>query len=894
MLSSQIRGSFLKFFENNGHKVVESSSVVPQNDPSLLFTNSGMVQFKNVFTGLETREYKRATTAQKCVRAGGKHNDLEQVGFTARHNTFFEMLGNFSFGDYFKEDAIYFAWTFLTKELKLPREKLSVTVYHTDEEAKNIWKKVAGDVLITPISTNDNFWSMGDAGPCGPSSEIFYDHGDDVPGGLPGTPDENGPRYMEIWNLVFMQFEQIQNGEKIPLAKKSIDTGLGLERVAGVMQGVLDNFQIDLFKCIIDEIKAISKTNYDDIYPSYKVIADHIRSVAVLIADGVLPSNEGSGYVLRRILRRAMRHGNLIGVKEPFLYKLVDSFADSMDGAYPELEKSRATIKSTIHMEEQKFLSALERGLKILQNDVKGIPAGGVLSGDKAFKLYDTYGFPLDLTQDILKTENIDVDIAGFETALQEQKNRAKWVGSGETKEAPIWYELKQKLGATEFVGYEKEKCESEILAVGKFENEKYEIIDEITPAWIDEKTEPVKYGAVSYRGGKPLPQYFIIVKTTPFYAESGGQCGDFGAIKLKEKGDVYFSVFHTIRVCDGLIVHLGSPVADDYFKSGDKVILQVDSRIRQKTSANHTATHLLQAALRQVLGKHVEQRGSSVGHLGLHFDFSHSSALSDSEISRVEETVNEWILQDLKVVCETISKDEAISAGAMALFGEKYGDTVRTVSIYDEDRQRISFELCGGTHVSSTGKIGLFKIISECSVAAGIRRIEAVTGKTILKLLKEKEKIVDSLAERLKCESSETSITLKINSLLAEKSELKKNILKLMSDKVQKFSKNSATIYSLAVSDCDMDELRSLNEAIKSKKSAGVIVVANKSGDKVSLIVSVAPDLQKKYNAGQLLKIGLASLDGKGGGGAAFAQGGGIGADKIPVAIEAIKNAIE
>ncbi|MDR1982685.1 MAG: alanine--tRNA ligase [Holosporaceae bacterium] len=864
MLSSEIRARFLKFFGDNGHQVEESSSLVPQNDPSLLFTNAGMVQFKNVFTGLETRNYRRATTSQKCLRAGGKHNDLDQVGFTARHHTFFEMLGNFSFGDYFKEDAIDFAWTFLTKELGLPRNRMLVTVYHTDEEAKSIWKKVAGDLTVIPISTSDNFWSMGDVGPCGPCSEIFYDHGENVLGGMPGTQNQDEGRYMEIWNIVFMQFEQMPNGERVPLEKKSIDTGMGLERIAGVMQGVTDNYQIDLFQKIIGEIKTISNTNFEATHSSYKVIADHIRAISFLIADGILPSNEGRGYVLRRILRRAMRHGNLINIRDPFLFRLSNSLVDVMMDAYPELEKARAIISSTVHMEEEKFLITLDRGLKILQNDIKEIPSGGVLSGAKAFKLYDTYGFPLDLTQDILKSENISVDVVAFNAALQEQKKRAQWTGSGEIKEDKIWHILRKKIGTVEFRGYEKEKEYSEVLSLVQEEKE-----------------------VSSISSGKA----FIVAKSTPFYAECGGQCGDTGLIKSQTG---VFRVINTRKFCDEIIVHEGE-LLSGCIKISDNIELEVDGEKRQKIRANHTATHLLHAALRIVLGEHVIQRGSFLNEDRLRFDFSHNLAVSHEDILKIEKIVNGWILQDLQVVCKIMPKNEAISSGATALFGEKYGDSVRTVSILTESRDKISSELCGGTHVSSIGKVGLFKILSEISIGSGIRRIEAITGEKILEYLGQAEKVIDSLTEKLKCSNS--NLLPKVENLLVElkqkNQEISLNRQKSSLEKIQEFNKANANIYTLIVSDYDTNELRSLHDFIRSRKPSGIIVIANCNGDKVSLIVGVSSDLHDKYNAGQLLKRGLPPLNGNGGGNAAFAHGGGNGTSKATESIELIINSI-
>lgn len=844
MLTADIRDSFLKFFEKNGHKIVESSSVVPNNDPSLLFTNAGMVQFKNVFTGLEMREYKRATTSQKCIRAGGKHNDLDQVGYTARHHTFFEMLGNFSFGDYFKEEAITFAWTFLTKELGLPKEKLLVTVYHEDEEAKLLWKKIAGDITIIPIATSDNFWSMGDTGPCGPCSEIFYDHGENVFGGMPGTPDEDGDRFMEIWNVVFMQFEQKQNGERVALAKRSIDTGMGLERIAAVMQGVLDNYQTDSFKQIIDEIKHMSGTNHPDVFPSYKVIADHIRSVAFLIADGVLPSNEGRGYVLRRIMRRAMRHGNLIGIKKPFLYELSDTLVNVMRCAYPELESRKNLIASTIHEEEEKFLQTLDRGLKILHNDIKEVGSDKTLSGDKAFRLYDTYGFPLDLTQDILKSENIKVDVDGFNAALQEQKNRAKWAGSGDKKEAAIWHHLKSKLDPSNFVGYEKNTSQGEILTIVQDDSEVSSASD----------------GAA-----------FIVVDTTPFYAECGGQCGDTGIIST-ENGK--FQVSNTLKFCDSVIAHEGRVVSGT-LKVGDHAKLDIDAERRKKIRANHTATHLLQAALKKVLGDHVVQRGSSLDENRLRFDFAHKCGVEEKDLRAVESIVNSWCLDNLPVYCESMKKSEAIASGATALFGEKYGDFVRAVRIGED---AVSFELCGGTHVQSTGEIGLFKILSESGIGSGIRRIEAVTGQKVLDYLNDINKTLNGVAEKLKCSPSE--VADKVSEIVADLKKKNQEILNekmnLALSQLQTIAKNSLSMYVSEVSGYSINAMRSLNDAIRKHRPSGINVIINKEVNRVSIIVGVSKDLQKSHCANLLLKVGLAAINGNGGGNAMFAQGGG------------------
>lgn len=871
MLSSDIRNSFLGFFKKNGHEIVESSSVVPHSDPSLLFTNAGMVQFKNVFTGLETRNYKRATTSQKCIRAGGKHNDLDQVGFTARHHTFFEMLGNFSFGDYFKEDAINFAWTLLTKEFGIPKEKLLATVYHTDEEAKQIWKKVAGDIPIISISTSDNFWSMGDVGPCGPCSEIFYDHGSEIPGGVPGSKNEDGDRFTEIWNIVFMQYEQLKNGERIQLKKKSIDTGMGLERIASVMQGVHDNYQTDLFKNIIDEIKKISGTNYEITYPSYKVIADHIRSVSFLIADGVLPSNEGRGYVLRRILRRAMRHGNMIGIKKPFLYDLSKTLVNEMKNAYSELEKAQTSISSIIHNEEEKFLITLDRGLKILQSETKDLKNGGLLGGDVAFKLYDTYGFPLDLTQDILKPQNISVDIKGFDAALDEQKKRAKWVGSGEKKENAIWLLLKDKLKPSNFVGYEQKECESKIIAIIKD-------FTEVESA--DFSTE----------------KFFLITETTPFYAESGGQCGDTGSITTSS--GAVFTVSNTLKFCDTIIAHEGKLISGKISVS-DKVSMQIDNDRRRKIRANHTGTHLLQAALRSVLGDHVVQRGSFHDDNRLRFDFSHNAAISKETLRKVENIVNEWIGSCFKVINKIVPKNEALAAGAMALFGEKYGDSVRTVCVVDDNSNKISLELCGGTHVSNTAEIGAMKILSEVSIGSGVRRIEAITGKEVVNYLNELEDILQPISLQLKCSISD--IAEKINSLQTDLKKAQHEInfahQKSAIENAKIIQKSNANIIRIVLKNYSIGELRSISEAAKSKyNSKSVIVIVSKEIEtkKIGVVIAVSDDIQSQYHANDLLKIGIASIGGKGGGSALIAQGGGSGdASKVAEIIDNIEREI-
>lgn len=901
LLASDIRSTFLRFFENNGHRIVESSPVVPHNDPSLLFTNAGMVQFKNVFTGLETRDYKRATTSQKCIRAGGKHNDLDQVGYTARHHTFFEMLGNFSFGDYFKADAINFAWTLLTKELGLPKEKLSVTVFHTDDEAKEIWRKVAGEgVLIIPISTSDNFWSMGDCGPCGPCTEIFYDHGPDIPGSLPGTPDESGDRYTEIWNLVFMQFEQKENGERVPLARKSIDTGMGLERITSVLQGVHDNYQTDLFRPIIQEIREVSKTNFEDIYPSYKVIADHLRSISFLIADGVVPSNEGQGYVLRRIMRRAIRHGHLLGLKKPFLYELSAIVVETMKNAYPGLEKARETIASVVLNEEEKFLDTLERGLNILSKSIQNISDGGVLDGEIAFKLYDTYGFPLDLTQDILRSKNITVDTAAFEVALNEQRNRAKWAGSGASKEAAVWHQLKEKLPQTIFAGYAKKRCESEVLAIVAGNAE-------------------VANTAEAAAGDAAQPVY-VITAETPFYSECGGQCGDTGFIELDKGGiSAKFRVLDTLKFCDAIVAHqieVVSSSSDEATEKsaeksatisvGDTVTMHIDAARRRKICANHTATHLLQAALRDVLGNHIAQRGSSLNDERLRFDFAHNSALSAEDVEKVENIVNGWILDGLEVMNESMSKADAVAAGAMALFGEKYGDVVRTVKVYGisdgcgeglsgccSPEKAVSFELCGGTHVRNTALIGSFKIVSESSIGSGVRRIEAVTGMKVLERLRGVESTIEDISDKLKCNASDVSEKIEDLLRFVKKNEKALALCRqnMALGKLAVQVKDGISVLTLVADDYSIDELRNLADPIKVEhpnKAVALLISAQNDSEKVNAVVSVSSDLQKQYHAGKLLQDCVKLLDGKGGGNAAFAQGAGKDRTKIGEAQDA------
>ena len=728
---NEIRSAFLEFFRKNGHAVVPSSPLVPRNDPTLMFTNAGMVQFKNVFTGLEQRPYDKAVTSQKCVRAGGKHNDLDNVGYTARHHTFFEMLGNFSFGDYFKERAIELAWGLLTRDFGLSPSRLLVTVYHTDDEAAAFWKKIAGlaDERIIRIATSDNFWAMGDTGPCGPCSEIFYDHGEGIPGGPPGSPDEDGDRFIEIWNLVFMQYEQVTKDERIVLPRPSIDTGMGLERIAAVLQGEHDNYDIDLFKALIRASEEATGVPAEGPHrASHRIIADHLRASSFLIADGVLPSNEGRGYVLRRIMRRAMRHAQLLGAREPLVYRLVPALVREMGQAYPELVRGEALIAETLKLEETRFRKTLARGLMLLDEATSDLGPGDSLSGETAFRLYDTFGFPLDLTQDALRQRSIGVDLPGFDAAMERQKAeaRASWAGSGEAATETVWFALRERLGATEFLGYETETAEGVVTAL--------------------------------VRGGAELAEASagetvdVVVNQTPFYAESGGQTGDTGRMV----GDGFvIRVTDTRKKADGLFVHSGE-VVEGTVRTGAAVELLVDHERRTMIRANHSATHLVHEALREVLGTHVAQKGSLVAPDRLRFDFSHPKPISAAELDEVEAIANRVILENAPVTTRLMSVDDAIAEGAMALFGEKYGDEVRVVSMGtgfrgDHDGKPYSVELCGGTHVAATGDIGLVRMVSEGAVAAGVRRLEALTGDAARRHLAEQEARLKTIAGALK-----------------------------------------------------------------------------------------------------------------------------------------------
>lgn len=880
---NEIRSTFLDYYRKNGHEAVASSPLVPRNDPTLMFTNAGMVQFKNVFTGLETRPYSRAATAQKCVRAGGKHNDLDNVGYTARHHTFFEMLGNFSFGDYFKEEAITFAWNLLTKEFGLNKDKLLVTVYHTDEDAANYWKKIAGlsDDRIIRIATNDNFWSMGDTGPCGPCSEIFFDHGDHIWGGPPGSADEDGDRFIEIWNLVFMQFEQITKEERIDLPRPSIDTGMGLERIAAVLQGVHDNYDIDLFKALIrasEEATGVKAEGGQR--ASHRVIADHLRSASFLIADGVLPSNEGRGYVLRRIMRRAMRHAQLLGARDPLMYRLLPTLVREMGQAYPELVRAEALISETLKLEETRFRKTLERGLGLLSDATENMSEGQSLDGETAFKLYDTYGFPLDLTQDALRQRGITVDTDGFSAAMERQKAeaRANWSGSGDAATERVWFSVRDKVGATEFLGYDTEKAEGVVTALVR----DGQIIDKATQG------ETVS----------------IIVNQTPFYAESGGQQGDAGFIY----GDGFvIEVTDTVKKADGVFVHQAM-IREGKLATGDAVELVVAHDRRSRMRSNHSATHLLHEALRETLGDHVAQKGSLVAPERLRFDFSHPKPISEEELRKVENIANEIILQNSLVVTRLMAVDDAIEAGAMALFGEKYGDEVRVVSMGtatqgDKAGKTYSLELCGGTHVRQTGDIGLVRIVSEGAVAAGVRRMEALTGEAARLYLEEQDERVKAIASALKTTPSEALD--RVNSLLDERRKLEKELTEARkklalsggSSKADNETKtiNGVQFMGRSVTGVAPKDLKPLADEGKKALGSGIVAFIGVSEDgKASAVVAVTEDLTSRFSAVDLVRVASSALGGQGGGGRPdMAQAGGPDGSKADEALEALAKAI-
>ena len=876
--TNDIRRSFLDYFGGNGHTIVPSAPLVPHNDPTLMFVNAGMVPFKNVFTGLETRPYKTATSSQKCVRAGGKHNDLDNVGYTARHHTFFEMLGNFSFGDYFKEQAITHAWTLLTKEWGLPADRLTATVYHTDDEAFDLWKKIAGlpEERIIRIATKDNFWAMGESGPCGPCSEIFYDHGDHIWGGPPGSPEEDGDRFVEIWNLVFMQYEQEANEIVSELPRPSIDTGMGLERVAAVMQGVTDNYDTDTFKALIAESGALSRTATDGAHKaSHRVIADHLRSTGFLIADGVLPANEGRGYVLRRIMRRAMRHAHVIGAKEPLMYRLVSSLVSEMGGAYPELVRAQPLIEETLLREETRFRKTLENGLKLLDEATGGLDEGGTLAGETAFKLYDTYGFPYDLTEDALRSRGLTVDRAGFDAAMAEQKAaaRAAWKGSGEKASDEIWFDIAEKAGNTEFIGYATTQGEGEVLAI-------------------------VKDG-VNFDSAAAGDTVTIVTNQTPFYGESGGQMGDAG--RITTQGGFVAVVDDTAKPLGRVHAHHATIEAGS-IKVGDTVHLSVDVERRDRIRANHSATHLLHAALRKELGAHVTQKGSLVAADRLRFDFSHPEALTHAQIAAIEADVNAQVRHNEEVTTRLMTPDDAVAAGAMALFGEKYGDEVRVLSMGRGDDAHYSVELCGGTHVRATGDIALFKIVSESAVSSGVRRIEALTGEAARLWLVERDDKLRQTAAALK--TTPEDVPARIAALVEQSRKLERELAE--AKKALALGGGSAAqtagpekignidFLGQVIEGLDPKELRGIVDQNKATLGSGVSAVLAVVDGRASIAVGVTDDLKGQISAVDLVRAGVEALGGKGGGGRPdMAQGGGPDGDKAAAALDAVKTAL-
>jgi alanyl-tRNA synthetase len=885
---NEIRSTFLKFFADNGHEIVSSSPLVPRNDPTLMFTNAGMVQFKNVFTGVEKRPYQRATTSQKCVRAGGKHNDLDNVGYTARHLTFFEMLGNFSFGDYFKERAIELAWNLITKEFGLKKDKLLVTVYHNDDEAFGLWKKIGGfsEDRIIRIATSDNFWQMGDTGPCGPCSEIFIDRGEHIWGGPPGSPEEDGDRFLEFWNLVFMQFEQLEGGVRNPLPRPSIDTGMGLERMACIMQGVDSVFETDTFRQLIDATASVlGQSPKDNSIASFRVIADHLRTSSFLIADGVLPSNEGRGYVLRRIMRRAMRHAQLLGAREPLMHRLVWALVREMGQAYPDLVRAEKLIEETLRLEEARFRKTLERGLAILDEKSAGLKKGDMFDGDTAFTLYDTYGFPLDLTQDALKSRGISVDQASFTDAMDRQrvKARAAWAGSGDTASEAIWFPLHEKLGATEFLGYETETAEGVVGAL-------------------------VKDGAAvdQLKSGESGA---IVMNQTPFYAESGGQVGDTGMMTGE---GVRFRVTDTQKKAGDLFVHLGT-VEQGTLKAGTALQLDVDHSRRASIRAHHSATHVLHEALRQVLGDHIAQRGSLVAPDRLRFDFVHQKPITQDELARVEDIANDVVLENDEVTTRLMGVDEAREAGARALFGEKYGDEVRVVSMGKTAREHgtnalgWSVELCGGTHVRRTGDIGLISITGESAVSSGVRRIEALTGNYARKHANDTMQLAKTAASELRTPLEE--MPARIAALMDERKKLEREL----SDARKKLAMGGGAaasngsgaagvrevgnvkLMARAVEGIEMKDLKSLADDGKKQLGSGVVAIVGVTEDgKAGVVVGVTADLTSRYNAVDLVRVASEALGGKGGGGRPdMAQAGGPDGAKADAALAAIEKAM-
>ncbi len=875
---NEIRSTFLNYYKDHGHEIVSSSSLVPQNDPTLMFTNAGMNQFKNVFVGAEERDYSRATTSQKCVRAGGKHNDLENVGYTARHHTFFEMLGNFSFGDYFKDDAIAFAWNLITKEFGLPKDKLLVTVFHDDDEAVNIWKKVAGfgDDKIIRIATSDNFWSMGDTGPCGPCTEIFYDHGEHIWGGPPGSPDEDGDRFIEIWNLVFMQYNQLEGGVRENLPKPSIDTGMGLERMAATLMGSNCNYDIDIMRGLIERSAELTGVAPDDkeLYTSHRVIADHIRATSFLLADGVMPSNEGRGYVLRRIMRRAMRHAYLLGSNDTMLYKIIPTLIGSMGEHFTELRRAESLITETLKMEETRFLTMLDRGMKLLDAETSDLSAGDSLAGDIAFKLYDTFGFPLDLTQDSLRQREIEVETDAFDKCMAEQKAKARaaWSGSGDAKLEKVWFDLEDEIGATDFLGYETNHAEGVVKAMlndGK-------------------RVDAAKKG----------DEILLVTNQTPFYAESGGQAGDTGVI-VAPKGKA--EVTDTIKVLGKIFVHKLS-VTEGEISLGDALEMTIDHARRENIRAHHSATHLVHAALRQVLGDHVTQKGSLVAPERLRFDIAQPVPLTDAQTAEVERIVNDEIRANSEVVTRLMNKDEAVEAGAMALFGEKYDDEVRvlTMGTKDSKGKYFSVELCGGTHARRTGDIGLFKITGESAVSSGVRRIEAIAGQAALSYFNQRDAQLSKIANRIKTTPDE--LLDRLEQILDERKKLETEVSQLRkkiamgggaaSGENDDIKSVAGVQYIAKVLDgFPPKDLKPMADELKAKIGSGVIALIATNEGKASIVVGVTDDLTDKISAVDLVRVGAQALGGKGGGGRPdMAQAGGPNANAANDAAIAIE----
>ncbi|WP_296764592.1 alanine--tRNA ligase [Sediminimonas sp.] len=883
---NDIRSTFLSYFERQGHQVVPSSPLVPRNDPTLMFVNSGMVQFKNLFTGVEHRDYTRAATAQKCVRAGGKHNDLDNVGYTARHHTFFEMLGNFSFGDYFKEQAIPFAWELITRELEIPKDRLLVTVYHTDDAAAEMWKKVAGlpDERILRIPTDDNFWMMGATGPCGPCSEIFFDHGEEYWGGPPGTPEEDGDRFVEIWNLVFMQYEQFEDGTRRDLPNQSIDTGMGIERVAALLQGTNDNYATDLMRALIEASADVSNSDPDGPGKTHhRVIADHLRSTSFLIADGVMPSNDGRGYVLRRIMRRAMRHAHLLGVRDPLMYRLVPALVQQMGAAYPELGRAQPLIEETLKLEETRFKQTLDRGLRLLDEELTGLPRDADLPGEAAFKLYDTFGFPLDLTQDALREKGRTVDVDGFEAAMAAQKAqaRAAWAGSGEAADSAIWYDIAETHGATDFLGYETESAEAQIMALVRDGAE-------VTRAAIGERVQ-------------------IVLNQTPFYAESGGQVGDSGTLRGK---DGVARITDT-RATAGVFIHFAE-VTEGALDAGGFVELEVDHDRRRAIRANHSATHLLHEALRRALGAHVAQRGSLNAPDRLRFDFSHAKPLTPEERARVEREVNAYIRQNAPVTTRIMAPDDAREIGAQALFGEKYGDEVRVVSMGEldgsgkgVDGRTYSIELCGGTHVTQTGDIGAFKLTSEGASSAGVRRIEAITGDDALALVQKNQAILDELGEAL--HTTPDDLVARVRQLQTERKTLSNEVAQLRRELAMTGGRGQGgaapephniggiPFVAQVLSGVSGKDLPALIDEHKARLGSGAVLLIADADGKVAVAAGVTGDLTDRVSAVDLVRAATPELGGKGGGGRPdMAQGGGRDAGNAEAAIKAAEAVLE